>query len=275
MITHSIAFGELKQIYIDAVEEKTVCKRIRNQSKLTGLVNSWSRKSNNYGPSSKDLIGWLHNGYKIEGFTLEPPVQPVKKRRRLMYADEGELQLDLAWSGHDYPFLAWTQRETLPGMKIDILYSFQWGTKVEVIIEYCRFVLRALIALENAGIDLDIGIGAELSNCFSNSRENGYFRVVVKKEGEQTDYLGWSAILSPGGFRHLMFLDIVYGADSKKMDVSYGLGHGTNGSNPWAIDYDVDTRTLKFTTPYHPYNFPEKEMEMQLREVILNARETT
>lgn len=273
-LEHISNFADLKQSYLDAVAGKRVCKNDSNEGKLRELVRGWSRKSSFYGPASREVADWLHNGYRQEGLRLDPPVQPIRKRRRLMYGDEGELQLDLAWSGHDYPFLNWTKRETMPGMRVDVLFNFQAGTNVQVIIDYCRFVLRALIALENAGIDLEIWISSDSYNIFtgSNSGDTLYNHIQVKKEGEQNDYLGWSAVLSPGGFRHLMFLDYVIASDFHKRRVSSGLGRGSNSGQPWHIEYDLDTRSLIFKCPWYPSSFPQEEMEMQLREVILNAR---
>lgn len=273
-LEHISNFGDLKQHYLDAVAGKRVCRNDSNEGKLKSLVRGWSRKSTFYGPSSKDVSDWLHNGYRQEGLSLNPPVKPIRNRRRLMYGEEGELQLDLAWSGHDYPFLDWTKRETMPGMRIDVMFNFQAGTNVQVIIDYCRFALRSLIALENAGIDLEIWISSDSYSIFNDGDRNDtlYNHIQVKKEGEQNDYLGWSAVLSPGGFRHLMFLDYIIASDFHKRRVSGGLGHGSNAGQPWNIDYDVDERSLQFKCPWYPHTFPEAEMEMQLREVILNAR---
>lgn len=270
---HTINYGELKQLYIKAVEGKRICKRNSNESKLRDLVRGWQTRSRFYGPSSKQMIEWLHKGYVEKGLTLDPPIDPVRKRRRLQYGDEGELQLDLMWSGHDYPFLQWTKREIMPGMRVDILYNFQAGTQVNVIIDYCRFVLRSLVALESAGIDLEVWISSDSSNIFSGSwTDTLYNHVQVKKEGEQTDYLGWSAMISPGGFRHLMFLDYVVSSDSLGKDVSGGLGRAVNMPGSWKVSFDPQERFLRFYCPWHPYDFPEKEMETQLREVIKMSR---
>lgn len=270
---HTTNYADLKEAYIKAVAGEDICKRSSNNSKIRQLVSGWQRKSTFYGPNSKQMIEWLHKGYVQKGITLDPPIDPVRKRRRLKYGEEGELQLDLMWSGHDYPFLEWTKREIIPGMRVDVLYNFQAGTDVNVIIDYCNFVLRSLVALESAGIDLEVWISSDSSNIFTGSwNDTLYNHIQVKKEGEQTDYLGWSAMISPGGFRHLMFLDYVISADDLKKDVADGLGRAVNMPGSWKVTFDPQERFLRFFCPWLPRNFPEKELETELREVIKMSR---
>lgn len=271
---HTIDYGELKQLYIDVVAGKKICKYERNNRILDSLVGGWSGKSSFYGPSSKEVIEWLHNGYKTEGLTLDPPIEPIRQRRRLQFAEEGELQLDLVYSGHDYPFLTWTKRMTMPGMLVNMYCNFQAGTRVDVIIAYYRFCLRSLVALENSGIDLEVQITSDSQDIFTNGNrlDTLHQHVTVKKEGENTDYLGWSAMISPGGYRHLMFLEHVIGCDRLGRTIDMGLGRGMNMHQGWKVEFDVDERKLTFRCPWHPSSFPEEEMEMSLREVLLNAR---
>jgi hypothetical protein len=269
-LENTLNYADLKTAYIDLVNGGKVCKRAGNQSKAAELATSWQRKTSFYGPNSKSVIEWLHKGYRAPGLTLDPPIDPIRKRRRLKYGDEGELQLDLMWSGHDYPWLDWTKRDLMPGMRVDIMYNFVCTTSVQVIIDYCQFVLRSLIALESAGIDLEVWISSDNTDVFMNGDRNDklYNHVQVKKEGEQTDYLGWSAMVSPGGFRHLMFLDYILAADALGRDISRGLGRGTNHGQPWDVTFEPGERFLRFYCPWSPWSFDEKEMEMKLREVI-------
>jgi hypothetical protein len=269
----SMTFTDHKEAYISAINGKSVCKRQGNNSHISQLVKSWQTSSSFYGPSSSEVVEWLHNGYRQPGLTLDPPVEPIRKRRRLQFAEEGELQLDLMWSGHDYPFLEWSKRDVLPGMRVDIRFNFVASTRVEIIIAYCRWILRALVALEAAGIDLEVWVTTDSHDMFTgNSRDGLRTFIQVKKEGRQTDLLSWSAILSPGGFRHLCFLNYIMGSDAVGHTATRGLGHGTNMGVPWSVTYDPDDRRLRFGCPFTPSNFPEEDMEIQLRDVMLQAR---
>lgn len=264
-----INWADLKTAYIKAINGEKVCKRQANQSHVERLAGSWKRGESFYGPNAASMIEWLHKGYKPEGMNLDPPITPIRKRRRLVYGDEGELQLDLMWSGHDYPFLQWTQREIRPGMRVSLWTNFQAGTNVRVIQEYYRFVLRSLIALESSGIDLEIWVTSDSVDMWTGEYGSALIsNVQVKKEGEQTDYLGWSAMISPGGYRHLKFLDYILASDKLGKTATYGLGRARNMSKPWDVKFDPQERVLEFHCPWHPSSFPEGEMEMRLREVL-------
>jgi hypothetical protein len=241
-LENTLNYADLKTAYIDLVNGGKVCKRAGNQSKAAELATSWQRKTSFYGPNSKSVIEWLHKGYRAPGLTLDPPIDPIRKRRRLKYGDEGELQLDLMWSGHDYPWLDWTKRDLMPGMRVDIMYNFVCTTSVQVIIDYCQFVLRSLIALESAGIDLEVWISSDNTDVFMN--------------GDRNDKL------------YLMFLDYILAADALGRDISRGLGRGTNHGQPWDVTFEPGERFLRFYCPWSPWSFDEKEMEMKLREVI-------
>lgn len=272
-LDHTIPFTDLKDAYIRAVAGQDVCHFKKNNDHVAEMVQAWREKSSFYGPSSKEVIEWLHKGYQQPGLTLDPPIEPVRKRRRLKYGEEGELQLDLMWSGHDYPFLDWTKRDTLPGMRVDIRTNFVSSTPVDIPIAFYRWVLRALVALESAGIDVEVWLTGENQGIFQGDSGNYLMNhVQVKKQGEQTDLLSWSPMLSPGGYRHLTFLSYIIGSDSHKKIAKSSLGHGPAARLGWTVSFDPDTSELRFACPYSPRDFPESEMDTQLRLVLAEAR---
>lgn len=272
ILENTLEYNDLKEGYIKSVKGESVCSSGENNKHIQELVSSWRHKSNFYGPSSEEVIFWLHNGYRQPGLTLDPPIDPIRKRRRLKFAEEGELQLDLMWSGHDYPFLQWDQREVMPGINVEIRVNFVASTNVDVIIAYNRWILRALIALEEAGVDLEVNLSTKSTSMFKRGYEQLHQNIRVKKVGEQTDFLAWSPMLSPGGFRHLVFLSYIVASDMVGKVAANGLGRGTNQGDKWAVVFDNETGKLKFQCPWAPYDFPETEMEMQLRDVLNQAR---
>lgn len=270
---HTMPFADLKAAYIKAVNGEVICKRMGNQARINEFVSAWRTKSSFYGPSSEQMVEWLRQGYRPEGLTLDPPITPVRKRRRLQFSEEGELQLDLAWSGHDTPFLQWTTRESRPGMRVSVYTNFQAGTNVKVVQDYYQFVLRALVALESAGIDLEIWITSDSRDVFQGDYSSTLVsHVQVKKEGEQTDYLGWSPMISPGGYRHLKFLDYVLASDALGKTITAGLGRAKDMTHSWRVTFEPNERVLTFRCPWHPNDFPAQEMEIQMREVLSVSR---
>jgi hypothetical protein len=270
MIEETFPYADFKSMYIDVVEGRSVVKLPGNKKVETHLSDQW-RSSGFYGATSDQVVEWLRNGYRVEGFTLDPPIHPVRKRRRLIYGEEGELQLDLAWSGHDYPFLDWEKRDIMPGMHIDIELDFNGSVSSSVIAEYGRWVLRALVALEKAGIDLEVWITSGSHSLTARGGESGRIHYEVKKSGEQMDYLGWSVMLSPGAFRHFHFLGYTISCDMNGRIVSSGFGTAMSG-NKFSVSFSPDNRSLRFNCPGNTASFPENEMEMQLREVLKQAR---
>lgn len=268
---HFFTYEDLKDTYFRVVRGDRVCKNESNHRYLNTMRSEWEKDGSFYGATSAQVIEWLQKGYQQPGLNLEPPVEPIRERRRLRFAEEGELQLDLMWSGHDTPFLEWDFQEIMPGMRVDVRVNFQAGTRVEVITAYYSWVLRALVALETAGIDLEVGISTNTEGLYSNSRQKQYGFCQVKKEGQQTDFLSWSPIFCPGGFRHLMFLSYFMCAEQFGRVVQSGLGHGINMKG-WDITFDHDKRTLHFNCAWSPYEFPQEEMEIKLRQVLAESR---
>lgn len=275
-VAETFYFTDFKQDYINLVNGKTICKMQANQNGCEKLARQWQGGSSTfsagwYGCSSDQMISWFRNGYKVEGMTLIPPIVPVRKRRRLQYGEEGELQLDLMRSGHDYPFLDWTRREIIPGMKIDIEIGSLAEASIVAQGAYYRWVLRALIALEGAGVDLEIWLTSRATGVLArNSNATVATHFQVKREGEMNDYLTWSAVFSPGSHRHLTFLARHLAADRNGLTAS-GVG-GSRNTRPYSVSYDPETRTLNIYSPNNAKHFPEEEMDIELRDVLLQAR---
>lgn len=269
---NTLDYFEVKDLYIKAISGEKICQLINNNQVMNQYVAGWKKGGSFYGPTANQLIEWLHSGYRQPGLVLDPPIDPIRKRRRIRFADEGELQLDLAWSGHDYPFLVWDERDIMPGMKVLIRENFRSDVPVNISIEYNRWILRALIALEESGIDLEVSIFIHNQHCLVGDSGETRHYIRVKKVGEQTDFLSWSPMLSPGGFRHLVFLADIIAADVNKKNIQSSLGNGTNGNEKWDVIFDKEEGELQFKCPYTPRSFPEAEMDLRLRDVLYQAK---
>lgn len=269
-LEHVTNWEDLKSLYVAVNENEYSFKIPNNNYVIRPMKEEWQHSSYFYGPSYDQVKQWLRDGYVVEGLALDEPLSPLRKRRKLKYAEEGELQLDLAWSGHDFPFIQWDQRESRQGLTVNIQYCFSAMTPLSVIQEYLKFVLQVLIALESAGFDLEIQVYCDSPGMFTDCRESLLNYIRVKKSGEQSDFLSWSAFMSPGGYRHLMFFDFIYAGDDLGHSVSSGLGGGTN--NAWNINFDSLTGVIDFQSPFHAKSFPKEELEIQLRSLFTRTQ---
>jgi hypothetical protein len=272
VLKYQTTYSDLKEEYIRATSGFAICKRIGNNRMIERFTKHWESETSFHGPASSQVIEWLHNGYPQPGLSLDPPIEPLRKRRRAQFGDEGELHIDLALSGYDYPFMNWGQRVIMPGMQVFIFQNFNVSTSATVISQYSRWILRAIIALETAGIDVEIKVCSKSSGMLQTSRELVQTEIEVKKSGEQSDFLSWSPMLSPASFRHLSFLADVLAADALNYNISEDMGHARNEIPRWSVLFDPDTRDLTFTCPNSDYKFPEEEMDLQLREILNNSR---
>lgn len=275
MREQTFSYSEIKDAYLSTIKGERITALEKNHKFLMNHKYAWSFNQDEfYGATSKAMEEWLKSGYKVESLILDPPIIPLRKRRRLNFRDEGELQLDLMWSGHDYPFLDWTKRDIMPGMRVDISLGFASIVNPEVIADFNRWVLRALVALESAGVDLEIWVNSVTRGLFARGDETVKVSIQVKKEGEQSDYLMWSPLMSPGGYRHLYFLADVLAADRFKRVVNEDLGYAVSDGE-LSVKYNSDTQTIKIGRPAILRSFSEEEMDLNLREVLAQARRTT
>lgn len=240
----------------------------RNLSLGERFRSRWQKDSSRAwtGATTDDMRLWLAAGYRVEGLKLNPALVPTRERRKLRFAEEGELQIDLAMSGFDYPFLEWQKRIARPGMTVNVALQFNSHTPVETVAAYAKWVARAIQAIETAGYNIEVNVVTESRKSFE--RNNGKLKMVtrVKKENEHTDFLAWSALFSPGGFRMLTFFQIMKAGDHFNKTVANDLGIGE--SNPWKLDYNRETATLNIFhgEGYDP--FPGEVWTNQLSEIL-------
>src|SRR6266576_4053041 len=96
------------------------------------------------GATTDDMPLWLAAGYRVEGLKMNPALVPTRERRKLRFSEEGELQIDLAMSGFDYPFLEWQKRIARPGMTVNVALQFNHHTPAETVAAYAKWVARAI-----------------------------------------------------------------------------------------------------------------------------------
>lgn len=269
-------FAQVREAYLSVIQNgaDAILKRRNNVQVLDGLIRGWNKDRSFYGCTTEEMKTWLDSGYRVGGLDgVTPSLTPDRKRRRLRFQDEGELQLDLAMSGFDYPFLEWEKRERKPGMRVEVGITFNAYTSSEMLSAYQTWIARALYTLEEHGIDTEIVLKMRASDSMPRKPSVMHETFVrVKKENELTDFTSWSAAFSPGGKRHLGFLTQVMSIDQLGQDISSGLGSAAGG-RAFQVRWDADTRTLHIVeNSKETRTFPEAAMTEQLQEALRQAQ---
>jgi hypothetical protein len=263
-----VEWPELKSSFLAFVKgDDSQLKREYNRNMVRGWINGiWAKDDGWTGATLESMRVWLASGYQVEGLKLSPDLVPMRERRKLKFTDDGDLSVDLALSGADYPFLQWERRPHKPGMQLNVSYQFNSHTPKEVVRDYAVWLARATYAIEAAGYDLEINVIARVRNLFRDRRMVDTV-IRVKREMELSDFSQWSPLFSPGGFRMLVFYADVRAADHFNVDVEPRLGQGAQ--TDWRLDWNNQTRSLD---AYHADGgskpFPEAEFTTRLSEIL-------
>lgn len=267
-----IDWPELKYGFLSGYETSNFPQMFRDRSGWTkGTRKSWN------GCSADEMAGWLKNGFESAEFPIGDQYIPRSESRHMIFGEEGELDLPLAWSGHDYPYLAWETRKSKPGIRMVVEFGFSAAVDSATIAKYGAWCLGTLAGLETRGYDI------ELDFCFTTTGQNssvggkGYglmsdgksahaTRVRVKKEGELTDLTEFSALFSPGGYRILMFLATGIAADKIGARLDGGIGRCIRHNT--AIEYDENTSTLTVWANQMSSHFDFEAMSRMVDEAL-------
>jgi hypothetical protein len=266
----TLTWGELKSAYAD---DKLSLPH--NRSRLKNYREGWAKGESGgttgKSPTTAEMLGWLNSGYQVPGLQNPPAdLMPTRKRRRLLLKDEGELQLDLAFSGHDYPFLEWERRERKPGLRVNVQMNFAWIVPQAVIAEYQKWVASLLYTLEEIGFDLEVNTSMICESLFTNSksRKAHSLNIRVKRENEASDFSQWSAMFSPGGLRHLFFLGVLIANDRRGYEAPMHMGLNDRNST-WKLEYSPEDRTLYVkAAQLDTSGFPEARMTEEFQNIM-------
>lgn len=257
-------FGELREAYMNPNFRHA---RPSNNSRLDECKRIHWADASWAGCSIAEMQGYLQNGYKVEQLGSPPTdLLPKRKRRRLLFTEDGEVQVDLALSGFDYPFLEWEKRERKPGMRVNIGLAFSCGTDTAVVAAYETWCARMLYTLEEIGYDLEINVSVPVTSMSNQSNERTDVLLKVKGENEASDFTQWSALFSPGGFRHLGILSMQLASDKLGEDCT-GF-HGYPVKDEWGIEFDSDQRTMKVQCSSGSSQFPEAMMTERFTQIM-------
>lgn len=218
--------------------------------------------------SPDEMFQWVQNGFTSPEFPISDEYTPHREDRRMIFSDEGELDLTLAWSGHDFPYLSWETIPKKPGIRIVAQFQFSASVKSKVITEYGAWLAGILSGLESQGYDIELDLACLVSKLYTNSSYGSEETVLVrvKRENELTDFSEWSALFSPGGFRMLFFTALALAGDKSGRKVNGSLG--IPRAHKFDAQYETDTATLTISTNGSAGKFPLEEMSNKVREAL-------
>lgn len=262
-----LEYGEVKDMFLTAAAGRNP---LPEQPYMATLLATWPHKhpegrSNWHGATVGEMAEWLRHGYHVGELLADLGHAPTRKRRRLRFDEEGELQVDLALSGFDYPFLTWEQRERKPGLAVVVEIGFLGNAAAQAIADYGRFVARTIATLETAGYDLDAQVTSRAAGCL-HVPDGLRVNIHLKRENEASDFAAWSAMFTPGTHRMLVFGARALAAERLGLKLK---GAGGSTMSGWGIRWDADTRTLTFTCDSRGHEFPEQDIAARLAELHL------
>ena len=241
-----IEWSEVKNAFTAAVENGT---EVPGQP-INEQIGRWyanPMKDDDWeGGSAAQTMKYVRTGYRAEHFAHSAEYAALSNKRHFTYnEDDGEIDLDRVFDGHDAIFLDREDRESRPGLRLMIEFAFAWTTDAEVISQYGAWVASLIKSLESSGFDLVIDLWLNLDQLFVgdayDQRTNVFLR--VKQENEQSNFTEWSALFGPTGFRQLGFLALCLAGvnNGGRVDGCFGT---TIGGKDWGVTYDREVQQV-------------------------------
>jgi hypothetical protein len=260
MLDHTIAYADLAAAWraLDADVTSMPSRQRPAAAQIPEFPKSFA------GCTREEMRGWIDDGYLAAGMKLKP-VTNTRPRRKMRFAEEGELQVDMALSGHDTPYLTWGKRTRTPGLKLKVELAVRASTPAAVLKDYAEWLAALVAGMQGKGIDLEVDVVSRAKGVVKDSPQQVDVGVRVKRFGRKSDLKSWGAIMSPGGFRHLIFLARIMACEAHGKVASPGFGASFGPA--WGVDFDEKARTLTVKCAAVSAEFPREEMDRQLAEL--------
>ena len=266
-----VEWSEVKHAFLTGYETGQFPQKFgRGRGWCKGERNSWN------GCTADEMAGWLKNGFESPEFPIGDDYIPKAESRRMQFGEEGELDLTLAWSGHDYPYISWETRKSKPGIRVVCEFGFSGAVNSEQIAKYGAWIMGVLEGLSTRGYDIELDIRFTTHEQNSAVKGRGRRRgnmsnihatiIRVKRENELTDLSDFSALFSPGGYRILMFLATAIAADKLNAQLDHGIGSCISKST--SVDYDPETAKLDIWADQMAGYFDLEDMSRKVEEAL-------
>lgn len=263
-------YAEVKSAYLEMYEGRDPFPDQRNfHERHDGSHRKGNTSAKSFkGATADEMFDWIQNGYSAPEFSAGEDYSPQRDEQTIVFGEEGELDLTLAWSGHDYPYLQWTPEERKPGIRIEAQMNWSAFVNPSVLAEYGAWLAGLLNGLETQGYDIELDLVSIQHHLYTDTRDPDVDKttVRVKRENELTDFTEWSCMFSPGGFRHLFFTAYALGAH--KLGKQINMGYGKPLGKGFIAEYDVDTATLFIGVNSSATSFPAEDMTRRVSEAM-------
>lgn len=200
--------------------------------------------------NGNEMLDFLDNGYHVPEFEHSADYVTIAERYANAWNSEGDGEADVGRmiGGWDDFYIGSAKKEKKPGLRVQIEYSFAHYIGRGVLAEYGTWISGLLGSLVHSGYDLEVDIWIPLTNLFTNEEDDFYPRktntlIRVKRTNELLDFSEWSALFSPGGFRHLGLTALCVAGDKIHKTVAQDCGTTVGGN--WNLQYDRQDATVR------------------------------
>jgi len=261
-----IEWDEVKNKFFDVVQDgkpwtsqPVMGERLMAMHRRPDEKNSWE------GGSAVQTLGYLRDGYRAKEFLHSAEYVPQAMKKRPSWSDcDGEIDTGRLLAGRDDFFLNRADRESRPGLRLQVEFAFASGCGSKTIQDYGAWVAGLIGSLEASGYDLVVDLWIPLEDLYQGDsygfRSNVLVR--VKRNNEVSDFTEWSVIFGPTGYRHIGFTAKCVAGDKIGKRATQSLGH-TIGGKTWGVQYDKETSTVMITVNQRAYQgeeFPKQKL---------------
>lgn len=270
---YTYTWGEIVNTYKMATGKGGPAAAGFKDPKATSIIDMWrnNERLSFYTIGSEEMVKRLDQGYTYKGEIDTVGLPSVEyERPRWTYSEnpEGDFDYDLYIMGEAEYFRNRPKRLSLGGISLWVEYDFSGGVSEKTIAKYGEFVGRVIENLQKRGHDIEISLILKSRHTYTDKKsKSDTFEILLSKFGEKVMAHDWSAIFSPGGFRHFMFLSLMMGGRQDGRKLTSGLG--APAGNAWKVDWDAKLRRIHIGVNCHDSNFPAEDMTAQFEKLSL------
>lgn len=247
-------WSEVKHVFMRGISDNVT--DWPTQPAGQGLLKKWAaaayENDSFYGDKPANTANYVRNGYRAEEFSHAAEGKHIVKKPRFEWDEaDGECDVQQLLAGSDTPFLNLVRKESKPGIRLEIDFSFNCSVRAQTIRDYGAWVAGLIAGLETSGYDLEVVFDMSGRNVWHGASGMTLRNfLIVKRFGEKSNFTDWSALFAPGGFRHLGFTAIPLACDKLGKTCTSGLGQAF-GSDGWGVTWTPENSLLRITAEQH------------------------